>query len=117
MPPARICGVGYRLIPIVIMTALDGIEDRIKGIEAGADDFLTKPVNPRELFARIQTSLKLKHAVDKQLGELHRIKDHFAKFVPEAVTRLVVANPEAPELAKRERDVSILFLDISGDTR
>jgi two-component system cell cycle response regulator len=34
-----------RLIPIVIMTALDGIEDRIKGIEAGADDFLTKPVN------------------------------------------------------------------------
>jgi DNA-binding response OmpR family regulator len=106
-----------RLIPIVIMTALDGIEDRIKGIEAGADDFLTKPVNPRELFARIQTSLKLKHAVDKQLGELHRIKDHFAKFVPETVKRLVVANPEAPELAKRERDVSVLFLDISGYTR
>src|SRR4030095_9114466 len=43
-----------RMIPIVIMTALDGFDDRIKGIEAGADDFLTKPVNQRELRARIQ---------------------------------------------------------------
>src|SRR2546422_3073147 len=105
-----------RLIPIVIMTALDGIEDRIKGIEAGADDFLTKPVNPRELIARIQTTLKLKHTVDRKLGELVKIKEHFAKFVPEAVKRLVAANPDAPDLAKQERDVSVLFLDISGYT-
>jgi DNA-binding response OmpR family regulator len=106
-----------RLIPIVIMTALDGIDDRIKGIEAGADDFLTKPVNQRELVARIQTTLRLKHTVDQKITELHRIKDHFAKFVPEAVKRLVADNPEAPELAKRDRDVSVLFLDISGYTR
>jgi adenylate cyclase len=105
-----------RLIPIVIMTALDGIDDRIKGIEAGADDFLTKPVNQRELLARIQSTLKLKHTVDRKLSELSRIKDHFAKFVPEAVRRLVAANPEAPELTKRDRDVSVLFLDISGYT-
>jgi len=106
-----------RLIPVVIMTALGQVEDRIKGIEAGADDFLTKPVNPRELTARIETALKLKHAVDHKIGELRRIKDHFAKFVPETVKRLVVANPEAPQLAKREQDVSALFVDISGYTR
>ena len=103
-----------RLIPIVIMTALDGIEERIKGIEAGADDYLAKPINPRELTARIETALRLKRNVDLKISELHRIKDHFAKFVPEAVKRLVSANPEAPELAKRERDLSVLFLDISG---
>jgi len=103
-----------RLIPIVIMTALDGIDDRIKGIEAGADDFLTKPVNQRELLARVQTTLKLKQTVDRKLSELDRVNQHFAKFVPEAVRRLVAANPEAPELTKRERDVSVLFLDISG---
>ncbi|MBI2555273.1 MAG: response regulator, partial [Candidatus Rokubacteria bacterium] len=103
-----------RLIPIVIMTALDGIEERIKGIEAGADDYLAKPINPRELTARIETALRLKSNVDLKMSELHRIKDHFAKFVPEAVKRLVSANPTAPELAKRERDLSILFLDISG---
>jgi len=103
-----------RLIPIVIMTALGAVEDRIKGIEAGADDFLTKPVDERELLARIQTTLRLKHTVDYKLGELGRIKDHFAKFVPETVQRLIAANPAAPELAKRERDVSVLFLDISS---
>ncbi len=106
-----------RLIPVVIMTALDGLEDRIRGIEAGADDFLTKPVNPRELTARIQTALKLKHAVDRKLTELRRMKDHFARFVPESVKRLVTANPDAPELEKSERDVSVLFCDVSGYSR
>src|SRR5215467_10602436 len=80
-----------RLIPIMIMTALDGFDDRIKGIEAGADDFLTKPVNQRELLARMQTALRLKHAVDGTLRELRRTTDHFAKLVPEAVKRLVTA--------------------------
>jgi adenylate cyclase len=107
-----------RLIPIVIMTALDGIEDRIRGIEAGADDFLTKPVDERQLLARIQTSLKLKRSVDHKIGELRRAKDHLAKFVPEAVKRMVVANSQAPGLeTKHERDVSALFVDISGYTR
>jgi class 3 adenylate cyclase len=106
-----------RLIPIVIMTALDGLEERIQGIEAGADDFLTKPVHARELLARIQTALRLKHTMDRKLNELRRTKDHFAKFVPEAVKRLVAANPEAPELAKHAQDVSVLFLDISGYAR
>ncbi|GIX48592.1 MAG: hypothetical protein KatS3mg131_2803 [Candidatus Tectimicrobiota bacterium] len=103
-----------RLIPIVMMTALGSVEDRIRGIEAGADDFLTKPVDERELLARIRTTLRLKETVERKLGELRRIKDHFAKFVPEAVKRLVAANPEAPELEKHPRDVTVLFLDISG---
>jgi adenylate cyclase len=103
-----------RMIPLVIMTALDGFDDRIKGIEAGADDFLTKPVNQRELLARIQTTLKLKHTIDRKIHELRRVKDHLGKYVPEIVKRLVAANPEAPELAKREQDVFVLFLDISG---
>jgi CheY-like chemotaxis protein len=105
-----------RLIPIVIMTALDGMDSRIKGIEAGADDFLSKPVNERQLIARIQTALKLKHALDRKLGDLRRTSDLFAKFVPEAVRRLASGDPAAPELAKRERDVSVLFVDLSGYT-
>jgi DNA-binding response OmpR family regulator len=59
-----------QLIPVVMMTALGAREDRIKGIEAGADDFLTKPVDPRELYARIQTAVKMKQAVDRLKGQV-----------------------------------------------
>jgi DNA-binding response OmpR family regulator len=106
-----------RRIPIVIMTALNAFEDRVKGIEAGADDFLTKPVDDRELVARIKTALRVKHAVDDEIGELRKISDHLAKFVPDSVRNLIAANPDSPELEKREQDVSILFADITGYTR
>src|SRR5262249_38370186 len=58
-----------RLIPVVIMTALGAREDRIRGIEAGADDFLTKPVDQRELLARIKTAIRMKQAVDRLKGQ------------------------------------------------
>ena len=61
-----------RLIPVVMMTALDRMEDRIKGIDAGADDFLTKPVHRDELLARVRTSLRLKRAIDATLDSLRQ---------------------------------------------
>jgi DNA-binding response OmpR family regulator len=106
-----------RLVPVVVMTALQGIENRIKLLEHGADDVLTKPVDERELVARVQGALARKGALDQRLGALTRMRDHFAKFVPEAVKRLVLANPDAPDLEKQERDVSVLFVDISGYSR
>ena len=49
-----------RLLPIILVTALKETEDRVKGIEAGCDDFISKPVNKMELFARIRSLLKVK---------------------------------------------------------
>jgi eukaryotic-like serine/threonine-protein kinase len=57
-----------RFIPIVIMTALDDVEDRVKGIEAGADDFLTKPVDARQLRARVKNALRTKRRLDERLA-------------------------------------------------
>ena len=54
-----------RLIPIVMITGLIAREDRLKGIEAGADDFLSKPICPEELFARVSSLLKLKEFTDE----------------------------------------------------
>jgi len=54
-----------RLIPVVMITGLTDREDRIRGIEAGADEFLNKPIFPEELFARVRSLLKLKEFTDE----------------------------------------------------
>src|SRR6201987_2476856 len=54
-----------RLIPFLLITGLSDREDKVKGIEAGADDFLTKPISPEELFARVKSLLKLKEFTDE----------------------------------------------------
>jgi cyclic di-GMP phosphodiesterase len=53
-----------RLIPVVLVTALQDSVNKIRGLEAGADDFISKPVNPSELFARVRSSLRLKRYTD-----------------------------------------------------
>jgi PAS domain S-box-containing protein len=50
----------HRLLPIILVTALRETEDRVKGIEAGCDDFISKPVDKMELLARVRSLLKVK---------------------------------------------------------
>ncbi len=61
-----------RMIPVVMITALDDIEAKIKGIEIGADDFITKPPNKMELFARVKTLTKVK-ALNNNLTSLESV--------------------------------------------
>jgi len=53
-----------RLIPIVLITALQETTDRIRGLDAGADDFISKPVNPHELRARVRSLIRIKRYTD-----------------------------------------------------
>lgn len=53
-----------RLIPVILVTGLAEKESKLQGIEAGADDFLNKPVDPQELFARVKSLLNLKQFTD-----------------------------------------------------
>jgi putative two-component system response regulator len=54
-----------RLIPVVMITGLSDREDKVRGIEVGADDFLNKPIFPEELFARVKSLVKLKEFTDE----------------------------------------------------
>ncbi len=54
-----------RLVPVVMITALDRSEDRVMALEAGADDFMSKPVERLELVARVRSALKLKSVYDR----------------------------------------------------
>src|SRR5882762_6676237 len=52
-------------IPVVMVTALSDVADRLRGLEAGADDFLTKPVNDTALFARVRSLVRLKRMMEE----------------------------------------------------
>ncbi len=53
-----------RLLPVVLVTALRNTNDKIRGIDAGADDFITKPFNPHELRARVRSLIRIKRYTD-----------------------------------------------------
>ena len=52
------------MLPVVMVTALEAREERVKGLEAGADDFLSKPINPPELLARVRSLLRIRRLYD-----------------------------------------------------
>jgi DNA-binding response OmpR family regulator len=106
-----------RLLPILMVTALTDVDSRVRAFESGVDDVVAKPFDHRELVTRIHSALTRKHAIDQRVRDLQRARDHFSNYVPDAVKHLVMANRGAPDLAKVERDVTVLFVDISGYTR
>jgi signal transduction histidine kinase len=57
--------VAYQHIPVILITALDTVQDRMRGLEVGADEFLTKPVSRIELQARVRTMLRIKSQYDQ----------------------------------------------------
>lgn len=95
-----------RDIPIILVTALDSTDDKVRGLEAGADEFLNKPVNLTELTARIKSFLRLKEYKDQ-------IKAH-----SQVVETIVY--PEQPIAADQpgsERNSILLVEDSDKDIR
>jgi putative two-component system response regulator len=68
-----------KIIPIVMVTALNGVEDRVKALEAGADDFLNKPVDKTELRARVQSLVKVKAYNDHMQNYQKELEAEVAK--------------------------------------
>jgi DNA-binding response OmpR family regulator len=110
-------GKATRLLPVIMVTGLTDLDSRMRALESGVDDVVTKPFHVPELVIRIQSALSRKHAIDEKVRDLRRVRDHYSNYVPDTVKHLVMANVDASDLAKVECDVTVLFVDISGYTR
>src|SRR6516165_2672234 len=124
------------LLPVVLVTSLDPAQERVKGIEAGADDFLSKPINQPELFARVRSllrvkslqdevsrhaealkvaNLKLEQRVDEQLAQLDRLSQ-LKRFFSPAVADAIISAGEKSILSPHRREISYVFVDLRGFT-
>jgi len=117
------------VLPVVMVTALDPAQERVKGIDVGADDFLTKPINQPELLARVRSLLRVKSLWD-QLGELNRtLESRVAEqvgqlerlgrlkrfFSPQLAEAIVNGGADDP-LKSHRREVTVVFIDLRGFT-
>jgi class 3 adenylate cyclase len=117
------------MLPVVMVTALDPAQERVKGIEAGADDFLTKPIHQAELLARVRSLLRVKSLWD-QLAELNRtlearVAEQVAQldrlgrlkrfFSPQLAEAIVSGGADDP-LRSHRREITVVFLDLRGFT-
>lgn len=126
----------HAMLPVVLVTALDPAAERARGLDAGADDFLSKPVAQAELMARVRSLLRIKSLYEEvqarkaellewnatleqrvaegvqQVENLGRLKRFFSPQLAE----LIVAGGADDPLKSHRREITVVFLDLRGFT-
>jgi adenylate cyclase len=103
-------------IPILMLTAMSDIDDRVQGLGLGADDYITKPFNPRELTARVEARLRVKQASDNLRATSDQILRTFEHYVASSVVEQLLRDPSRVALGGHLHEVTALFADLEGFT-
>lgn len=101
-------------IPILMLTALADVDNRVKGLGLGADDYLTKPFSPRELIARIDARLRIKAHTDDLRATQEQIRKTFERFVPATVVEQLLEHPEEVRLGGQLKEITVMFADLQA---
>ena len=124
------------VLPVVLVTALDPEQERVNGLNAGADDFLGKPIHQAELLARVRSLLRVKALYDevqRQRTELQAWNSTLEQRVAESVAQLervgqlkrffspqlaqaILAGGADDPLRSHRREITVVFLDLRGFT-
>ena len=124
-----------RFLPVIMVTSSEG-EDRVAAIDAGADDFITKPFNHQELLARVRSLIRIKQYHDTiesqaqqlarwnrdlearvaaQVAELENLK-RLRRFLSPQLADLIVSSGHEDLLESHRREIAVLFADLRGWT-
>ena len=122
--------------PIILVTSKTDAKDVVAGLEAGADEYLTKPVDSTSLLARVKSMLRVKEMHDKivaqaddlatwnrtlekrvadQLGQIERVS-RLKRFLAPQVAELIVAESNEQILESHRREITVVFGDLRGFT-
>jgi DNA-binding response OmpR family regulator len=114
----------HKMIPVILLTAKASQEDKIAGLDAGADDYVTKPFDSFELLARVRAMLRIKELHDRldewnrtlaekvrqQVGELERM-NRLKRYLSPQIAETILADEENLFKTHR-REITIVFLDL-----
>jgi class 3 adenylate cyclase len=107
-----------RLIPVIIVTALDAEDEKLTAIESGADDFVGKPFNATVLLTRVRSLLRLKRLHDDLENSNAVLSDVLTRYVAPEIASVILTDPEKHlKLGGQNRFVTILYADLRGFTR
>jgi DNA-binding response OmpR family regulator len=98
-------------IPVIMLTARGEVTDRIVGLELGADDYLPKPFEPRELLARIQSILRRSHSDAAIVAHVE-----FKSLSIDKTRQEVFLDGEVISLSTTEYEALLLFIEHAGET-
>jgi CheY-like chemotaxis protein/class 3 adenylate cyclase len=125
-----------RWLPVIMVTALEASEERVTGLDAGADDFISKPISRPELLARVRSLLRIKQLydtvddqarqlaawnerlerrVDEQVEELERMA-RLKRFLPPEIAERVVEGGTDDPLTSHRREIAVVCLELRGFT-